>query len=87
MDDDSTLLYNVTMENDELIKFLALVSFYDLENELGIFLQRGSWQRKFNLDFTKMMTQFGFCLSWNVIEPDELLNLELLVYIVHTSFR
>jgi Amiloride-sensitive sodium channel len=77
MDDESTLQFNVTFEQHELIPFMNR-NFYDKWREAGRSYQHeGGFRKKYHLKLATLLTRFGFCPSWNLIEPDELMNLDM----------
>lgn len=79
MDEDSTLVYNVTVDNEELLDILKTEIFeaVDIDDDRKFHARHtGSWQKQFTLEFAKIITQYGFCSMWNVIEADELLDLK-----------
>lgn len=77
MDDDSTLPFNVTFDELELINILRKYVFERWTSERRILQHDGSWRDMFEVKIATVITRFGFCATFNIIEPDELFNLDL----------
>jgi acid-sensing ion channel, other len=77
MDDDSTLPFNITFDGLELIDILRKYIFERWTSDRRILQNSGSWRDMFEMKIATVITRFGFCATFNIIEPDELLNLDL----------
>ena len=74
MDDDSTLQYNATFESDKVMDFMRNTLYEEFRSEDGRHI--GSWRGKFLIKLATVLTRFGFCYSFNIGEPEDILRLE-----------
>jgi hypothetical protein len=77
MDDDSTLPFNITFNGLELIDILRKYIFERWTSDRRILQNSGSWRDMFEMKIATIVTRFGFCATFNIIEPDELFILDL----------
>lgn len=81
MDDDATLPFNITFDELELIEILRKYVFEGWASYRTSRLYNsqhvGSWRDMFTIKIATVLTRFGFCATFNIVEADELFNLDL----------
>jgi hypothetical protein len=77
MDDDSTLPFNITFDGYELIEFMREYVFEGWTSDFDYLQHLGSWRDLFAMKIATVITRFGFCATFNIVEPDELFDFDL----------
>lgn len=77
MDDDSTSRFNVSFDGVKLIYILRKYIFQRWTSDRRMLQHEGNWRDLFEMKIATVITRFGFCATFNIIEPDELLDLDL----------
>lgn len=71
--DDSTK----TIDTSDIMDYLRYVLFepWGIENQI-FFRHYGSWREKFTINLALVLTRHEFCMTFNILEPDENFNLD-----------
>lgn len=73
MDNDASLPYNIPFAQNESMFYLRNYLFTEWEET---YHHHGAWREKFTIPLAVLLTRYGFCTTFNIIEPNELLHLD-----------
>lgn len=61
--------YNITIPTDDLMDYISLLNPHFQWKMIAIF------SKKYGMTFAKMITPWGYCHSFNILDAKDLLNL------------
>ena len=75
LDDDMTGNLNLTFDAETAFYIMREI-IYDEWGDYGLQWHAGSWREKYSMKVATIITRFGFCFTFNIIEPEEILYLD-----------
>lgn len=75
--DIASLPYNLTFVAEEVFIVMRYYLFDDWDNTPRNQRHYGSWRNRYNVKFAVIPTRYGFCLSFNIADPNRFLELEM----------
>ena len=75
LDEDTTGKLNLTFNAESALHIMRNFIF-ERWNEQGNQWHAGTWREKYSMKVATIITRFGFCFTFNIIEPEEILYLD-----------
>lgn len=72
LDDDFLLQFNISIETEDILTFIKNLTYRweKIHNE-------AHFDDKYRIQFAEIISSYGFCYTFNIIEPNDLFKLEM----------